>query len=41
MARKAFEKANTTTGVDSAKIAEAEVKLQEIEDLWHEVELIG
>lgn len=40
-AREAFAAANTTVGVDPVKLAEAEAKLTEVEDLWHEVEESG
>jgi lysozyme family protein len=40
-ARAAFEMANTTASADMMKLGEAEAKLAELEDVWHEAELSG
>jgi len=40
-ARDALEQAKATTGVDSAKLNQAEAKLEEVEAFWHDIGLAG
>ncbi|MFQ5820328.1 MAG: ammonia-forming cytochrome c nitrite reductase subunit c552 [Candidatus Heimdallarchaeota archaeon] len=41
VAHEAFDEANATAGADPAKLTEAATKLEELDDLWHDVELTG
>ena len=36
-AHEAFERANTIAGADPAKLAQAKAKLEEIDELWHDI----
>ncbi len=40
-AHEAFERAKTTSGADPAVLAQAEVKLEEIDEFWHDIGLMG